>query len=50
MAGPVAPIVESATFGRATNVGSDDQTPVFTFDGTALRAPVDAGPGNWNLR
>ena len=46
---PIAPVIESATFGRATNVVAD-QTPAFTFDGTALRAPVDAGPGNWNLR
>ncbi|KEJ87902.1 FixH family protein [Sulfitobacter donghicola] len=46
---PVNPVIESATFGRATNV-QQDQTPVFEFDGHALRAPVDAGPGNWNLR
>ena len=24
--------------------------PEFTFDGTALRATVDGGEGNWNLR
>lgn len=46
---PIAPLIESATFGRATNV-AQDQTPDFVFDGTALRADVDAGPGNWNLR
>ncbi len=46
---PIAPDIESATFGRATNV-SQDQTPVFFFDGAAYRAPVDVGPGNWNLR
>jgi hypothetical protein len=23
---------------------------VFRFDGAQLRAPVVAGPGNWNLR
>ena len=45
----LAPVIEEATFGRATNVGQD-QTPEFTFDGTALRATVDGGEGNWNLR
>ncbi|MEO9897219.1 MAG: FixH family protein [Paracoccaceae bacterium] len=46
---PIAPVIESATFGRATNVAFDE-TPVFEFDGTALRASVIAGEGNWNLR
>lgn len=46
---PIAPEIEQAIFGRATNV-SEDQTPEFTFDGTALRAPIMAGDGNWNLR
>lgn len=46
---PIAPQIESATFGRATVV-SVDQTPEFGFDGQALRARVVAGPGNWNLR
>lgn len=45
----IAPKIESATFGRATHVGQD-QVPEFTFDGTALRAPIKAGAGNWNLR
>ena len=45
----IAPIVEDAVFGRATSV-VDDQVPAFEWDGTALVAPVDAGPGNWNLR
>ncbi|MFC6758896.1 hypothetical protein ACFQFQ_04225 [Sulfitobacter porphyrae] len=27
-----------------------DQTPEFTFDGAALRASVQGGRGNWNLR
>ncbi len=45
----IAPTVEKAVFGRATNVGQD-QTPEFTFDGTALTAQVQGGPGNWNLR
>lgn len=45
----IAPKIESATFGRATNV-QQDQTPEFTFDGSALRATVQGGRGNWNLR
>jgi len=46
---PIAPQIESATFGRATNVAFDE-TPEFVFDGQALRADVIAGDGNWNLR
>jgi len=46
---PVAPQIETAVFGRATSVHADQQ-PHFTFDGTAFVAPVQAGPGNWNLR
>lgn len=45
----IAPRIESVTFGRATHV-QQDQTPVFTFDGAALRATVAGGQGNWNLR
>lgn len=45
----IAPQIEQATFGRATNVAFDE-TLAFEFDGTALRAPVVAGRGNWNLR
>lgn len=45
----IAPQIESATFGRATNV-QQDQTPEFIFDGTALRASVQGGRGNLNLR
>ncbi len=47
----IAPVIEQATFGRATHVGQDE-TPEFTFDGTALRAEVigTGGDGNWNLR
>lgn len=45
----IAPAIETATFGRATNVAYDE-TPAFEFDGTALRAPVVGGDGNWNLR
>ena len=46
---PIAPVVEQAIFGRATNV-QFDETPDFTFDGKALYAQVVAGAGNWNLR
>ena len=46
---PIAPVIEAAVFGRATNV-QQDQTPEFTFVDGALRAEVSAGPGNWNLR
>lgn len=45
----IAPTVEEATFGRATNV-QFDETPEFSFDGDALRAAVQGGAGNWNLR
>lgn len=48
-AAAIAPMVEQAIFGRATSVAAD-QTPDFVFDGTALVADVNAGPGNWNLR
>lgn len=43
------PLIEKAVFGRATSVIAD-QVPDFTFDGNAFVAPVQAGPGNWNLR
>ncbi|MCG6901841.1 MAG: FixH family protein [Rhodobacter sp.] len=46
---PVAPAIESAIFGRATSTAAD-QDPEFRFDGQAFTAPVNAGPGNWNLR
>lgn len=46
---PIAPKIESATFGRATNIAFDE-APTFTFDGDALRSKVVAGKGNWNLR
>ena len=45
----VRPVIESAVFGRATMV-STDQTPDFHHDGTVFRAPVVADGGNWNLR
>ena len=38
-----------ATLGRATQV-KDDTSPDFRFDGAAYVAPVDLGPGNWNIR
>ena len=47
---PVQPMIKSAIFGRATNV-SEDQFPVFTFNGEAFVAPIrPAAKGNWNLR
>lgn len=46
---PIDPEITKAVFGRATTVAAD-QTPEFTFDGQRLVAPVEAGPGNWNLR
>jgi nitrogen fixation protein FixH len=45
----ISPKIDSVIFGRATNV-SQDQFPDFTFDGNSLRAHVDGGDGNWNLR
>ena len=45
----IAPAIEEAIFGRATSV-AQDQSPVFNFDGSALRAHVTGGAGNWNLR
>jgi len=46
---PVAPVIKSAVFGRATSIAAD-QTPGFKFNGKVFTAPVVAGPGNWNLR
>ena len=45
----IAPQIEGAVFGRATSVAVD-QTPDFVHDGQNFTAPVNAGPGNWNLR
>ncbi len=45
----VAPEIRSAVLGRATHT-AQDQFPAFRFDGTAFKAPVSAGDGNWNLR
>ena len=48
--GPVVPVIESATLGRATHVG-DDLTPAFQHSGAAFVADVgDLAAGNWNLR
>ncbi len=47
--GPVENVAIDAIFGRATHV-ADDRTPVFTFDGSDWVAPMEIGPGNWNLR
>ncbi len=38
-----------ATLGRATHV-QDDRTPAFVLRNGVYTAPVDLGPGNWNLR
>lgn len=46
---PIEVKVETATFGRATNVRYDE-VPEFVFDGEAMRAKVSGGTGNWNLR
>ena len=46
---PVVPVIEKAVFGRATSTAAD-QTPQLVWTGTAFAAPVDSGPGNWNLR
>lgn len=45
----VTPVIESATFGRATSVAAD-QTPAFERIAGEMVAPIVAGPGNWNLR
>jgi len=46
---PVEVASLKATVGRATQI-KDDISPKFTFNGTAYVAPVDIGPGNWNIR
>lgn len=38
-----------AVLGAATHV-RNDQTPDFRFTDGAYRAPVEIGPGNWNIR
>ena len=46
---PVQPATLTATLGRTT-IRTQDRTPDFVFDGTALVAPVDLEPGKWDLR
>lgn len=46
---PVRPAHLDAVLGAATHVRSD-QSPDFRFIDGAYRAPVDIGPGNWNIR
>lgn len=47
---PVEVASIAGTLGRATNT-SQDQTPVFTFDGTSYVADTGAlAEGNWNYR
>ena len=46
---PVEAEITQAIFGRATSVAVD-QTPDFAFSQGRYTAPVEAGPGNWNLR
>ena len=45
----VVPVIEQATFGRATSVARDQEL-AFLHTGAAFVAPVHAGAGNWNLR
>jgi nitrogen fixation protein FixH len=45
---PVEPASVKATLGRATHV-AEDRTPVFTWTGTDMTAPVDVPPGYWTL-
>ncbi|MFA8440826.1 FixH family protein [Yoonia sp.] len=46
---PVETEVVRAILGRATHTG-EDSTPEFTWNGTALTAPVENTAGYWNLR
>lgn len=47
--GPVRVKDLHAIVGRATQ-NADDVEPVFAFNGTTYEAPLDLGPGNWNIR
>ncbi|WP_136636495.1 FixH family protein [Pseudooceanicola onchidii] len=47
--GPVRVKDLHAVVGRATQI-ADDVEPVFAFNGTTYEAPLDLGPGNWNIR
>lgn len=46
---PAAVASVEGIFGRPTSV-REDQSPAFVFDGAVWRAPVEAAPGQWNLR
>ena len=46
---PVQAEVTRATLGRATHTG-EDSTPVFTWNGETMTAPVTMEDGYWNLR
>lgn len=46
---PVQAEVVRAILGRATHTG-EDSNPEFTWNGSALTAPVAATEGYWNLR
>ena len=46
---PLQAEVVRATLGRATHTG-EDSIPEFTWNGTALTAPVTTTEGYWNLR
>ncbi|WP_208354203.1 FixH family protein [Pseudaestuariivita rosea] len=46
---PVRVAALDATLGRATHV-KDDMTPDFVNRNGVFTAPVDLGPGNWNIR
>ncbi|MGP9790615.1 FixH family protein [Roseinatronobacter sp. NSM] len=46
---PVQVAYLDAVVGAATHVRAD-QTPDFRFVDGAYRAPVEIGPGNWNIR
>ena len=46
---PVEVAKLSAVLGRATQI-KDDLEPEFEFDGVNYVAPVELGPGNWNIR
>jgi len=47
--GPVRVKDLHAIVGRATQI-ADDVEPVFAFNGKTYEAPLDLGPGNWNIR
>lgn len=47
--GPVRVKDLHAVVGRATQI-ADDVEPVLAFNGETYEAPLDLGPGNWNIR